>query len=109
MWETEMRYFLFVLSVLLIACAPIFETSMCRHRAVECALVWGEKVGNNDVQIAIGPTSLKLWHGQVFIPSRQAWIVNTGNACEIGDKEKFTPQIHMSIAQFMQFQFAWVK
>lgn len=79
---------------------------MCRHRAVECALVYGEKV---PVAIAIGPSRSTVWHAQAYLPKSNQWLVNTGNVCEIGKREDFEPQIYMTLGEFMQMQFSWIE
>jgi hypothetical protein len=102
-----MKYLLPILCILLLSCAS-FEVSMCRHRAVECALVYGEKVGNDKVGIAIGPSST-VWHGQAYILNPMRWIVHNNDICKIGSQEDFKPQIFMTTAEFMKMQFPWVK
>jgi len=100
-----MKYLIPIFCLFLVSCVS-FETSMCRHRAVECALVYGEKTA---VAIAIGPSKSTVWHAQAYLLKSDQWLVNTGNACEIGKQEDFTPQIYMTVGEFMQNQFPWVK
>jgi hypothetical protein len=96
-----------ILLLLLSSCAH-YETSMCRHRAVECALVYGEKLGNENVGIAIGPSRSTIWHGQVFIKQDGIkWINHIRDLCVVGHQEDFTPQIYMSTQAFIANQFPW--
>ena len=102
----EMKYLIPILCIFLLSCSLKYETSMCRHRAVECALVYGEKTA---VAIAIGPSNSTIWHAQAYLLKSNQWLVNTGNVCEIGKQEDFTPQIYMTIGEFIQNQFPWVR
>ncbi len=99
-----MKYLL-ILCLFLASCVS-YEVSACRHRAVECALIYGEKV---PIAIAIGPSKSTVWHAQTFLPLSNQWLVNTGHVCEIGKREDFTPQIYMTLGEFMRMQFSWVK
>jgi len=96
-----------VIAVLL-SCSLKYEISACRHRAVECALVYGEKA-DGQVAIAIGPSRSTVWHAQAYLLKSNQWLVNTGNVCEIGKQEDFTPQIYMTVREFIQNQFPWVR
>ena len=100
---------IFIICLLLASCALKYERPECRHTAVECALLWGEMVGNDNIGIAIGPSKNTVWHGQAHLKNPTRWLVNTGTACEIGKMEDFTPQIYMTLKQFLEFQFGWIK
>lgn len=101
-----------IICLFLISCSllPKYEVSKCRHRALECALVYGDKVGNEGVGIAVGPTKTPaLWHAQAHLKPSMHWIRYNGNLCELGEQENFSPQIFMTTAEFMRFTFGWVK
>ena len=93
--------------VCLSGCAPEYRISQCRHRAVLCALVYGEVYGPERVGIAIGPTASLQWHGQAFLatPQGRRWIENRGYGCEIGDQEPFQPAQDFTVDGFMRYQF----
>lgn len=104
---------LFVIGCLLFltSCSE-YVISSCRHRAVECALVYGEVVGEDRVRIAIGPTSGVQWHAQAYINDNDddiTWIVNDGYYCIKGKQEPFTPVQNMSISKFLDNQFLWIR
>ena len=106
-----MKFLCIILVLILTACAtPTPITSMCRQRAVECALDYVEVYGNENTGVAIGPSKSTIWHAQAFIkhPGIE-WLVNVGYECEIGDMEDFTPQIFMSTEEFLHWQFSEVK
>jgi len=101
----------------LMACtAPFTRISECRHRAVECALVYGEKGAK--VALASGPVEAdpKQWHSQTYLlPPNQVdlskpwkWLVNEGFQCSIGDQEPFIPHRYDTVAQYLDWQFSWV-
>jgi len=93
--------------LILTACAPEYHVSYCRHRAVECALIYGEVYGPEKVGVAIGPTSGDMWHGQAYVMTDQGrrWLVNLGHGCEIGEREPFAPFSYFTVEGFLANQF----
>jgi hypothetical protein len=88
----------------------------CRHRAVECALIFGE--AGALIGIASGPWNedMKLWHGQAYLRNPMQpdmtpwkWLVNRGYQCEIGSQEDFKAWRFDTVKSFMEFQFGWVE
>ena len=107
-----MKALCIAIAFLLLGCATTSTvTSMCRQRAVECALDYVEVYGNENTGIAIGPSKSPVWHAQAFIrhDGLKLWLVNNGFYCNIGDQEPFTPQVDMSIEEFLHWQFGEVK
>lgn len=102
------RLILIALAFALMGCTEYRMTS-CRHRAVECALLYGEKYGPERVGIAIGPTATPYWHGQAYYldPStgERRWIRNLGHACEVSDQEPFQAREFYTVRAFMQNNF----
>jgi hypothetical protein len=94
---------------LLMSCAPDYMTSMCRHKVVECALMAGERYGQEKTLIAIGPSQTsEAWHGQALVIGK-GWLVNAENACEFGKIENFRPEIFLTVDGFLKNQFPWVR
>jgi len=102
-----------------IGCAtakPFTRMSECRHRAVECALLYGEKGAK--VGIASGPFTPdpKIWHAQAFVTDPVnplvnrpwKWLVNKGYTGELGEQETFTPERYDTVKTFLSWQFPFV-
>ena len=97
---------------------PFSRMSECRHRAIECALIFGE-ARQGGVGIASGPVvkDPKLWHSQAYLldPAKEditkpwKWLVNKGFSCEIGEKEPFTPERFDTVMSFLRWQFPFVE
>lgn len=88
-------------------CAPEYHVSYCRHRALECALVYGEIYGPQNVGVAIGPTSQHGWHAQSYWKSPEGvrWLDNLGHGCQVGQREPFAPMQYFDVSGFMKNQF----
>jgi len=88
-------------------CAPEYHVSYCRHRALECALVYGEIYGPQNVGVAIGPTSQHGWHAQSCWKSPEGvrWLDNLGHGCQVGQREPFAPMQYFDVSGFMKNQF----
>lgn len=114
-WELRVAIWCAIIALIgiILFCSGCAEShvSMCRHRAVECALVYAEVDGADKVGIAIGPSSGTQWHGQAFVdrPTGREWIINMGHYCEIGPMEKFTPEQFFTVRGFLDNQFPNVK
>lgn len=107
-----MRLLALILSLLLTGCiTDEFHITYCRHRAVSCALVYGEIYGPEHVGIAIGPTDDPVWHAQAYVEKsgKIKWINSIGHGCELGGQERFYPQYYMTVKGFINNQFPWVR
>ena len=104
--KTVVKRAIVIAALLLTACAE-YHVSYCRHRAVECALIYGEVYGPDRVGVAIGPTGRGVWHGQAYVLTDKGrrWLVNMGHGCEIGDREPFAPMKYFTLEGFMENQF----
>ncbi len=94
--------------------APFIRLGDCRHQAVECALIFGEKTGGQQIGIASGPAikNPQDWHSQAFLRNPSPpydgpwkWLVNRGYRCEIDEKEPFTPVRLDTVGSFLDWQF----
>lgn len=90
-------------------CAPEYHVGMCRQRAVECALIYGEIYHPLEVGIASGAVNAdkRFWHSQAYLdrPDRRLWLRNTGFGCEIGNREPFTPSKFESVGEYLNTVF----
>lgn len=114
---TSIHYLLILLLLTSCATMPFSRLGECRHQAMECALIFGEKVGNAQIGIASGPfNKTEVWHAQTYLmePGHAdlmkpwKWLKNKGYSCEIGGQENFVPHKYMDVEDFFTWQFSWV-
>ena len=79
---------------------------VCRHMAVECALVYIEDHSFEKVGIAFGPAidSPIDWHAQAYVEKDGdlLWLQNNFTSCHIGRKERFRPLNFYPVEDFVR-------
>jgi hypothetical protein len=81
--------------------------AVCRHTALTCALIYGEKMGDSKIGIALETGK----HAQAFInDGKIQWVESFGPYCYIGVQDKFQPDRFMTIREYFERLFGfWAK
>jgi len=99
-----------ILSCLLFSCVSGRTRGLCRHKAIYCAIVYGD-LHHVPVRIAYGPSTYKpnSYHcqAQAYINGEWKWLTQVGDSVVIGEQDYwFTPTQYFDVYTAMAF---WIR